>query len=165
MRTFIVVILLLIGSVPTIAQSDSTQLPYKRFPTVPPLKLLLSDSTTKFTKEDLSKKKPVLLMIFSPECDHCKHETEAIIQHIDDLKKVQIVMATLLPYSNMKAFYDHYELKKYDNIVVGKDLNYMLPAFYGIHNMPYLAFYDKKGNLIKTFEGAMKIEDVIETFK
>lgn len=148
---------------PAFGQVDSTQLPYKRFPTVPPIKLLLSDSTTIFTKEDLAKKKPILLIVFSPDCDHCKHETEAIIQHIDDLKKVQIIMATMLPYDKMKGFYEEYELKKYDNIVVGKDLNYMLPAFYGIHNLPYLAFYDKKGKLITTFEGSMKIEDVITT--
>ncbi|MGZ8510661.1 MAG: hypothetical protein ACXWWA_09810, partial [Chitinophagaceae bacterium] len=44
------------------AQTDSLELaPYKRFPTVPPIKLLLTDSSSHFTKADLPKKKAVLL--------------------------------------------------------------------------------------------------------
>jgi len=31
--------------------------------------------------------------------------------------------------------------------------------------MPYLAMYNKKGNLLATFEGSMKTEDLIHTFK
>ena len=42
-------------------QEDVTLPPYKRFPTVPPLKLLLLDSTSYFTKNDLKKNKPVLI--------------------------------------------------------------------------------------------------------
>jgi len=40
-----------------------------------------------------------------------------------------------------------------------------LPSFYQMHFMPYLAMYNKKGNLLATFEGAMKMEDLIRTFK
>lgn len=78
--------------------------PYKRFPTVPPLKLLLTDSVSYFTKETLQKKKAVMLMLFSPDCDYCQHETEEIIRHIDDFKKVQIVMATTLPFEKMADY-------------------------------------------------------------
>src|SRR5262245_17319407 len=70
-------------------QQDSIQLPpYKRFPSVPPLKLLEIDSTSYFTKNDLKKNRPVLIMVFNPDCDHCKHETEEIIKNIDSLKNV-----------------------------------------------------------------------------
>ena len=57
------------------AQNDSIQPPYKRFPSFPPVKLLLPDSTTSFTKADLDKKKPTMLMLFNPQCVHCQHET------------------------------------------------------------------------------------------
>ena len=36
-----------------------------------------------------------MLMVFSPDCEHCQHETEEIIKNIDQFKKYQIVMATL----------------------------------------------------------------------
>jgi len=145
-----------------VAQSESTPEPaFKRFPTVPPIKLLLTDSTTYFTKDDLSKKKAVMIMLFSPDCEHCQHKTQEIIQHIQAFDKVQIVMSTTLPFEKMVAFYKKYDLKKFSNIVVGKDLGYFLPTFYDIHNLPFLAFYNKKKELISVFEGALPLEKMI----
>jgi len=146
-------------------QEEPTLPPYKRFPTVPPLKLLLLDSTSYFTKNDLKKNKPVLIIVFNPDCEHCKHETEEIIKNIDSLKNIQIVMATIMSFDLMKSFDEKYELQRFQNIVVGKDVQYTLPSFYQMHFMPYLAMYNKKGNLLATFEGAMKMEDLIRTFK
>jgi len=146
-------------------QEDLTLPPYKRFPTVPPLKLLLLDSTSYFTKDDLKKNKPVLIIVFNPDCEHCKHETEEIINNIDSLKNIQIIMATMMPFDLMKSFYEKYDLHRFQNITVGKDVQYTLPSFYQMHFMPYLAMYNKKGNLLATFEGSMKIEDLIHTFK
>jgi len=146
-------------------QEEPTLPPYKRFPTVPPLKLLLLDSTSYFTKNDLKKNKPVLIIVFNPDCEHCKHETEEIIKNIDSLKNIQIVMATIMSFDLMKSFDEKYELQRFQNIIVGKDVQYTLPSFYQMHFMPYLAMYNKKGNLLATFEGAMKMEDLIRTFK
>ena len=139
--------------------------PYKRNPFVPPFRLLENDSVSIFTKDQLKKNKPVLLILFNPECDHCKHETEEIIKHIDELKKVQIVMATMAQFPQMKEFYQNYKLKDYKNISVGQDFQYLLPSFYRVHSLPYLAMYNDKGNLLTTFEGSMKIEDLIQVFK
>jgi thiol-disulfide isomerase/thioredoxin len=146
-------------------QEDITLPPYKRFPTVPPLKLLLLDSTTYFTKNDLKKNKPVLIIVFNPDCEHCKHETEELIKNIDSLKNIQIIMATMMKFDMMRSFYEKYDLQRFQNITVGQDVQYTLPSFYQMHFMPYLAMYNKKGNLLTTFEGSMKMEDLIHTFK
>ncbi|HMG66067.1 MAG TPA: thioredoxin fold domain-containing protein [Chitinophagaceae bacterium] len=146
------------------SEADSTA-PYKRFPTVPPFQLLKVDSSSYFTKSDLKKNKPVLLILFNPDCEHCKHETEEIIKNIDQFKDIQIVMATMMPFDEMKSFYEKYDLKRFDNITVGQDIKYTLPVFYNIRFMPYLAMYNKKGNLLTTFEGSMKIEDLENVFK
>jgi thiol-disulfide isomerase/thioredoxin len=148
------------------AQQDSFNAPpYKRFPVVPPFKLLKADSVSLFTKADLKKNKPVLVIIFSPECDHCQLETEEIIKHINDFKKIQIVMATNWPLHMMNNFSKKNDLKRFNNITVGKDINNMLPSFYSIRNMPYLAFYNKKGDLIDTFEGSLPVEIVLAKFE
>lgn len=146
------------------AQTDETTPAYKKFPTFPPVTLLLPDSVSQFTKEDLSRKKPVLLMLFSPGCSHCQHETEEIIKHIDELKNVQIVMATPMPFDTMTAFRERYHLAKYKNIIVGQDNKFMLPSFFMINQLPFLAFYNRKQELIDTFEGSMPIEKVIAKF-
>ena len=147
------------------SQSDSTQPPYKRYPTFPPVKLLLPGKTTYFTKDDIPKKTASLLIVFSPMCEHCQHETAEIIKNIDKFKDVEIVMATMMPYDSMMSFREKYELTKYENIVVGQDTQYLLPSFYMIRNLPFLALYDKKKELIRVFEHSMNIEEVIEAFK
>ena len=148
------------------SQTDSLpEAPYKRFPSIPPFKLLLTDSSTYVTKDDLEKKKSVMIMLFSPDCEHCKHETEDIIKHIDAFEKIQIIMSTTLPFDKMVDFYNKYDLKRFDNIIVGKDVNYFFPAFYDIRNLPFLAFYNKKKELISVFSGALPVEKVIEEMK
>jgi thioredoxin-related protein len=165
MKKLVFTLLIVSAALGAIAQSDSTTLPpYKRFPTPPPFKILTTDSTTWYTKNDLPKKKAVMIMIFNPECDHCKHETEEIIKNINKFKKIEIVMATPREFESMKQFYGHYELKRFKNIHVGRDMAFTLPVFYDIRSLPFLAFYDKQGKLIDTFEGSMPIEKVLAKF-
>ncbi len=147
------------------AQSAPTEAPYLRFPTLPPLQLLLADSATKYTRSDVPKKKPVLLMLFSPECSHCQHTAEEMVAQKDKLKDLHIIMATLHPLWQMKAFAAQYKLDQIPGLVLGKDFSYILPSFYGIRNLPYLAFYNKKGTLIRGFEGSMPLEKILATFK
>jgi thiol-disulfide isomerase/thioredoxin len=164
MKKHIVSIFLLLLSAGTFAQVDSIQPPYKRFPTLPPVKLLLTDSTTYFTKENFTKESPVIIFQFNPECEHCKKETEELLDSIDRLKDVQIVMATMMPFGTLKLFCEKYKLVGYKNIIVAQDIQYFLPVFYRITNLPFLALYDKNGNLITTFDGAIPIRKVIEAF-
>jgi thiol-disulfide isomerase/thioredoxin len=165
MKSTLLFFVLTFFSVSGFAQTDSTKLPpYQRFPSLPPIQILLSDSSTMYTKAQIPTGKPVLFMIFSPDCSHCQHETEELIAHIDELKDIQIVMITFHPLWMMKDFIANYGLAKYSNIVVGKDVNYITPGFFNISNIPYLAMYTKKGKLIEGFEGSLPIPKVIEIF-
>ncbi|MBS1633901.1 MAG: redoxin domain-containing protein, partial [Bacteroidetes bacterium] len=144
---------------------DSTQLPaYKRFPTLPPVKLLLADSISHFGKENFNKKSPVLIIIFNPDCEHCQKETEELLDSMNHFKNIQIVMATMMPFDKMNEFIKKYKLDNFKNIVVGQDNQYFLPVFYMVSNLPYLALYNKMGELITTYEGAVPIHTVINKF-
>lgn len=152
-------------SLSAMGQQDTLQPPFKRFPTLPPIQLLLGDSVTKYTKKDFPSRKPVLIMLFSPDCSHCQHTAEEMQQYKEDLKDIQIVMATMHSITEMNEFVKKYKLNELKNVVTGKDIYYILTPFYGIKNLPYLAMYNKKGNLILGFEGSMSIQKVLETFK
>lgn len=149
----------------SLAQVDSTTPPYKKFPTLPPLQLLLGDSTTRFTKENLPGKKPVLLLLFSPECSHCQHEAEELTAHKEESKNIQVVMVTFHPLWQMNEFVNRYKLNELENVVVGKDLYLILPSFYAVHNLPFHALYDKKGNLLEVFDGATELSKMLEAFR
>ena len=146
------------------AQQDTLQPAYKRYPVIPGLQLFLSDST-KYTKENLPRKKQVLLMLYSPDCDHCQHEAEQIVARKEELRDTHIIMATTFPIARMNEFAEKYGLNKMENVVMAKDPYYVLLSFYAIRNFPYLALYDKKGSLIQTFEGSVGIDKVLQTFR
>ena len=147
------------------SQADSTLPPYKRFPFFPPVKLLNTDSSSFFSKTDLDKKAAVLLVLFNPQCEHCQHETEAIIQHIDKFRHIQIVMATYAPFDSMMAFPERHQLAGYRNIIVAQDTHYFLTSFFTIRNLPFLAFYNRKKEFITVLEGFIPIEKVIAAFE
>jgi thioredoxin-related protein len=138
---------------------------YLRFPVVPPFTLYKVPDSTKFTKADLNKKKNTLLIVFSPECDHCQHETKAITDAINKFKKIQIVMASWLPYQQIQKFYTDFNIAAYPNITMGWDKSFFLPPYYKLSSLPFMALYDKKGNLLSVYEGSVKIEKILAAFE
>lgn len=159
---FSVLFIFMAGSV--FAQADTMPPPYKRFPEYPPVKLLLPDSSSYFTKDDIPKKTPVWLMMFNPQCTHCQHETEELVKNIDEFKNIRVVMVTSMPFDSMMAFREKYKLADYKNIVVGQDTHYFLFSYFQNRNLPFHAFYDKKKQLIKVFEGSVPINAIREMF-
>ncbi|MEO6612008.1 MAG: redoxin domain-containing protein [Chitinophagaceae bacterium] len=147
------------------SQADSILAPYKKFPFFPPVKLLLPDSSSFYTRDDLPKKKPVMLMLFNPQCEHCRHETEELTKNIAQFKDIHILMITSMPFDSMLVFREKYQLAKYENIVVAQDPNYFLVTYYMLHNLPFLAFYDKKKQLISVFEGSLPMSSILGIFK
>lgn len=130
------------------AQADTTLLPYQKFPGNIPLQLLMLDSSTVFTAEKLDPKKPFMILLFSPECEHCKHATADIVANIDLFREVNIIMASPLPLADMKKFYSDYKLERFSNITMGRDFRFMLPSYYGVRYLPFHAFYGRKKKLI-----------------
>jgi thioredoxin-related protein len=133
---------------------------YKRIPTVPPFKLVVAPDSVVFIKDELKKKQATIVMIFSPDCDHCVHSTEDLLAHYNLFKKVQIVMATSLPYAHVKKFYTDLKLVDYPNVKVGTDAAYFLGGFYDVRMYPAIFLYDKKGNFKQAFDANTKWETI-----
>jgi thiol-disulfide isomerase/thioredoxin len=143
-------------------QADSTAPVYLRFPTIPQFTVYKAPDSTAFTRDELEKKKPVVFMIFSPDCEHCQHETETLLANIDKLKNTQIVMITYLPYPEMIEFYKKYKIADYPQITMARDTKFFFPVFFKVRNLPSIFVYDKKGNFKKNFEGSVKIDSLSE---
>ena len=129
MKKLLIVLTSLFFVTAAVAQNDSLQAPYKRFPSFPPVKLLLPDSVSYFTKNDLPKKTPVMLMMFNPQCEHCQHETEELTKNIDKFKDILVVMTTSMPFDSMLRFREKFHLAQYKNIIVSQDENYFLFSY------------------------------------
>lgn len=154
MKYFFIAILLFSYTASFAQDTDSLPL-YKKFPDVPPFMLTTLPDSGIFKKDDLEKKKYTLIMVFSPDCDHCQHATEDLLANINSFKKVQIIMATPLEYRLIIPFYQKYQLANQKNIVVGRDPTYFLGNFYGVRNFPSMYLYDKKGKFVRFIEGTI----------
>lgn len=138
--------------------------PYKQNKNIPDFELETVGNGV-FTTAKLKKNVPVVIMFFSPGCDHCIHQFEAMKKRMNDLKKYQIVMATYQPIEELAEFNKKYQISHYSNIITGRDTKYFFPPFYEISNFPYLAFYDNKGKLITTYEGNISVDNMLKKFK
>jgi thioredoxin-related protein len=164
LKNFIAFLLAIGISIISYGQVDSLPI-YKRFPEVPPLKLRTVPDSLLFGKADLPRKKQLLIMVFSPDCEHCQKATKDMLAHIDLYKKVQIVMASSLDFSNILAFYKEYKIADYPNIIMARDPAYFLGTFYNIKNFPSLFLYNKKGKFVKEFEGSVSFEEIARWLK
>ncbi len=161
MRKIICVILCSCLGKPGIAQADSTLI-YLRFPIIPSFNIIKVPDSTRFTKDDLSKKKATIIIIFSPDCEHCQHATKELTAQINLFKKAQIVMASPIEHFYLKKFYEEYKIAAYPNIIMGRDASYFLGTFYNVHSFPAIFVYDKKGNFVKAFDGTVPVEKIAE---
>lgn len=166
MKQVVFILCVLLSELGLNAQTSGTDsLPlYQRFPFIPPFSLDKASDSTKFKKEDLKKKTATLLILFSPDCDHCQHETRDLIANIDKFKKIQIVMATWLPYADMKKFYEEYKIANYPQITMARDAGFYLPPWFKVQSLPFLAMFNKKGNLITTMEGSVSMQKILDSF-
>lgn len=173
--SFLLLLFIMLGNIVMAQDTSATQssanseppedsLPYKKYPTLPAFKILEMDSTTIFNTYNIPKGKPTVLMLFSPDCDHCQHLTEKLTKGMDSLKDIQFYMVT--PVSSMtelREFYNKNHLADYKNIaVVGRDYQFFFFSFYGARFVPYLAIYDKHKKLIKAMDSNLSVKELYE---
>jgi len=144
------------------AQADTSKL-YLQFPDVPPFSITKVPDSSNFSKQDLTKKKPTLIMLFSPDCDHCIQQTKELQNKYELIKNVQIVMVSFLNYNLVKKFYDDYNMVNYPSITIGRDGKYFLGTFYKPHIFPSIFLYNRKGKFVKFFEGNVSAKQLAES--
>jgi thioredoxin-related protein len=156
MKKVILLILFLVAVRLVNAQTliDTTS-PYKRVLILPPLNLFIAPDSAKFVKEDLKRRRQTIVMVFSPDCDHCITSTKDLKANYKLFKKVNIVMATPQPFESIKKFYADLHISDFPNITVGYDKSYFLGTFFNVKSYPSIFLYDKKGNFKQAFEGTV----------
>ena len=143
------------------AQADTIPV-YRRFPTIPPFTIIKLADSSKFTKEDLAKKKQTIFIIFNPFCDHCKNETRDIIANMELFKDVQIVMASPIENKYLKQFYDELKIAEHPNIIFCRDPGNYFGTFFSVMSVPATFVYDKKGNFVKAFDAHATYKEIAE---
>src|SRR5258705_3595949 len=133
--------------------------------TIPSFKITLSNNKT-LNAADLPKGRPLVLIYFDPDCDHCQKLMTELFKKINSFKKVQMVLVTFKPITEVAAFEKKYGTRNYPNMKVGTEGTlFYLRNYYKLIKMPFTALYDKKGNYNYSYRDETPVDDLINRLK
>jgi thiol-disulfide isomerase/thioredoxin len=132
---------------------------------MPPFKMQLTNGTV-FSYKNLLHDKPVLIIYFAPDCEHCQVLMNAVFKNIKDFKKAQIVMVTFKPLDEVIAFQKNYQTAKYSNIKVGIEMPiFFFRNYFKLQSTPFTALYNKQGRLVASYKNETPVNDLIKRLK
>ncbi|MCF0040939.1 TlpA family protein disulfide reductase [Dyadobacter fanqingshengii] len=109
---------------------------------------------------------PVVLIYFSPDCEHCQDFTKDMLKNYNVIANKQVVMITFQSMEMLKPFVSQHKLSTYPNIKVGTEgYSYTVQRYYQIKSFPYIAIYNKAGKLVQTFEGEQPHQNIFNVLK
>lgn len=119
---------------------------------LPPFRMVQENGVV-FKAEQLPVGKPILLVYFSPDCDHCAVLADQLFKEGNPFKKASIAMITFLSLDKVAQFNRKYATSTFKNVFVGTEGNtFFVRKYFGIMDMPFVALYDKDGNLLQKYE-------------
>jgi thiol-disulfide isomerase/thioredoxin len=132
---------------------------------IPPFQMIQANGEL-FKAQDLPMGKPIVIIYFSPDCEECQKFTEAMLSRMDDFWKSSIAMITYLPVPDVAQYVSKYKLNIYPNIFVGTEGNSFIVRYYfNIKRFPFVALFNKNGDLIKIWDKEENIDDLSKRLK
>lgn len=115
--------------------------------------MVLADGVTYYNADNIEKGKPLMIVYFDPECQHCQAFTRDMVKSISKFSSNQVVMICSAPgIPPLKRFIQQFGLDKYANIKVGTEGMYHATMnFYKVDVTPFAALYNKNGALISFY--------------
>jgi thioredoxin-related protein len=132
---------------------------------LPPFRMVQANGKV-FKAEDLPMGKPIIIIYFSPDCDHCNQLMKDFIKREANFKKASIAMVTYLPLDDVRKFVEKYKLSKHQNMYVGSEGSTLfLKNYYQLIQMPFIALYTKNGELVRSYTNEDALADLSNRVK
>jgi hypothetical protein len=128
---------------------------------MPPFSLEKANGST-ITNKVLQKGKPVLLMIFSPQCEHCEHTIDSLKNMTGSFAHTQLLLVTEARNKpELKGFLKKTGLdtsRVFRN--VGLDKSNLIPYIYTFQLLPQFNIYNAQHKLVKSFAGNFPLDSL-----
>lgn len=106
-----------------------------------------------YTQADVPSGKPLLVLHFSTDCEHCQNEAKDLKKNISWFENVHILMVSDKSKEEINTFSQDYGLKEYPQIVFLRDTTSAFFYSFGTASFPLAYVYDSDHNLLKHFPG------------
>lgn len=130
--------------------------------TIPDFTIQLTNGQL-FNSKDLSRNKPVIIIYFAPDCEHCQLLMKNVLKRINEFKKSQIILVSFESLQQVIDFEKQYGLKSYPFIKTGIEKPvFFFRYYYHLENTPFTALYDKHGKYIISYKTQTPVDDLLK---
>lgn len=118
---------------------------------IPPFKMRVTNGNI-FTPQQLRKGVPVMLIYFSPECEHCQALTKQLSASMSRFHHKEIILMTYFPMAPVVEYDKAFGLSRNSNVHIGSEgYTFVVQKFYQVQKFPFVALFNSNGRLVKTF--------------
>ncbi len=153
--TFLLLSLLLI----TKAQAQENLDTLKENKHLPDFRYYTLTDSSLFSPNLLPKNKPVLIIYFNTECDHCQDEIKKLCARIDDFKSSTIILVSRQRRTQLQAFVKQHELNNYPLLVL-MDSENLSHQYFQFSYIPCVRLYNKKRKLIEAWNEEASLNSI-----
>lgn len=104
----------------------------------------------------LEQGKPLVLIYFNSECDHCQREVLEIRENIGLFSSSSVVLMSSQPLNEIESFSSGSGLQEYTNVRFGQIEPEVLGENFGTLTLPQIFVFSSEGKLITLFSGETK---------
>ncbi len=113
-------------------------------------------------KSAVSNDKPTIVLFFSPDCEHCQYEAQAIFKQKDAFANINLWWVSVADSSAIKQFAKTYHLEELPNNYLARLPVEKVVQTFGSISVPHIFIYDGNEVLQKEFRGETKIETILK---
>lgn len=125
------------------------------------LKTLPKLPFTFLKKRNNNNNKSVLIMFFSPDCDHCQFMLQEISKNQQYFDRIEVLAITTASKKEVLFFINNFSLAKASFLNFGLDINNDFVKIFDVTITPTFYLYDSKHNFVKRIVGQTKIEHLL----
>lgn len=129
---------------------------------IPSIDILLKDSVTVFNTSKDKNANSVVLLFFDPSCPYCQKEVRSVVKNIDKFHETQFCLLSIASLQDIREFCRQFNLDKYQNIVVGRDIKAGYIQYFNISSVPHTSIYSVGHGLRKTFSSTVEAERILK---
>ena len=81
------------------------------------------------------------------------------------MRKFYFVWVSYHDLPEIKEFAKKFNLQQFNNIIIGRDPNYIIPSYFRVKFTPFIAVYNKEHHLLQTYEKGTDADTIINLLK
>lgn len=136
---------------PVLAPVHKTSTPTDSSAFIPSFSIDLYKGNKHMTKADLNPQKPLMIVYYSPTCEHCQQLGDSLAANLHLFNGVQVVMVTFRPNQEVGEYVRLCHLGDAPFFIGTEGLTFTVAKHYGVQTFPFIAVYNKHQRLIAIF--------------